>query len=92
MVLKNKPSKTTFFVCFSKIKIVHNCSVITNILIASDFTFGSLQKVEKKSPDISSDQYVTSSVPRTGYGTLDWANLDAQSVLLLMPTYPLTGL
>lgn len=35
------------------------------------------RKCKEKSPVISSDQYVTSSVPHTGYGTLDLANLDA---------------
>lgn len=45
--------------------------------MCTDFTFVSLQEVQEKSPDMSSDQYVTSSVPHTGYGTLDLANLDA---------------
>lgn len=35
------------------------------------------RKCKEESPVISSDQYVTSSVPHTGYGTLDLANLDA---------------
>lgn len=35
------------------------------------------RKFKEKSPVISSAQYLTSSVPHTGYGTLDLANLDA---------------
>lgn len=42
--------------------------------MCTDFTFVSLQKVqEKKSRYL---QYVTSSAPHAGYGTLDLANLD----------------
>lgn len=46
-------------------------------------------QIAEKSSYISSDQYVTSSVPHTGFGTLDLANLDAGGVLPLKPTYPL---
>lgn len=75
-----------------KNRTAQNCSIITDILdleivkeenvrashvACTDFTFASLQKVLEKSPDFSSDQSVTSSVPHAGYGTLDLANLDA---------------
>lgn len=43
----------------------------------------------KKSPDISCDHCVPSRVPHSGFGTVDLANLDAGSVLPLMPTYPI---
>lgn len=43
----------------------------------------------KKCRKFPTDYYVPSSVPHAGFGTLDLANLDAGSVLPLMPTYPL---
>lgn len=56
---------------------------------ASKFTLFASPKSPVKCPVISTDNYVPSSVPHSGFGTLGLANLDAASVLTLMRTYPI---
>lgn len=53
------------------------------------FTLFVSPKSAEKSPVISTDHYAPSSVPHSGFGTLDLVNVDAASVLPLMPTYPI---
>lgn len=69
--------------------ISSGASPIKQMLSASKFTLFVSPKSAEKSPVISRDYCVPSSVPHSGFGTLDLANLDAGRVLPLMPTYPI---
>lgn len=53
------------------------------------FTWIFSTKNPKKSAVVPTDHCAPSSVPLSGFGTLDLANLDAGSDLLLMPAYPI---